>query len=87
MKVFADRSVAADQREGVKETVAAMLAPILRRDPEFPHMAAVVSYGPKGWDVTVLALDPALGLEGAPAQVGTDLLDAVREALRIAHGV
>lgn len=83
VRVFADSSVPPEQRDLVKESVAAMLLPILGRHPQFESLAAVVSYGAKGWDVTVVTLDRAFGLDGEPDPgIGGDLLEAVKEALR-----
>ena len=86
MKVLLDQSVPAAKRDAVHETVAGLLGLALRRHPEFPHLTAVVSVdsGGRGWDLRVLLLDSAVHWDGqaAPA-VGPDLVEAVREALRL----
>jgi hypothetical protein len=83
MKVFADNSVPREQRGFIKDRVAAMLLPILRGHPQFDSLVAVVSYGAKGWSVTMITLDGAFGLGGEPDPgIGGDLLEAVKETLR-----
>jgi hypothetical protein len=83
MRVFVDHSVPEHLRTVVSQTVASMLAPMLEGHPQFARLAALVGQGPKGWTVTVIVLDEALA-HGQPApSIGTDLFDAVREALRL----
>jgi hypothetical protein len=85
MRVVVDPSVHPEQRESVRETVGAMLAPILKGDPQFADLVALVRYGPGGWDVSVVTLSPVLGLVGRAQGVNADLLGAVHAALRQAH--
>lgn len=84
MRVFVDHSVPDHQRSIVSQTVASMLAPMLQGHPQFAQLAALVGQGPKGWTVTVIVLDETLAWDGEPSpSIGTDLFDAVREALRL----
>ncbi|HVR69265.1 MAG TPA: hypothetical protein VMT87_00355, partial [Vicinamibacteria bacterium] len=84
MRVFVDQSVPDHQGDVVRQTVGAMLAPMLEGHPQYARLAALVGQGPKGWTVTVIVLDPNLAWDGQPTpSIGTDLFDAVREALRL----
>lgn len=84
MRVFIDQSVPDRQRDVVRGTVASMLTPMLEGHPQFAQLAALVGHGPKGWTITVIVLDPDLAWDALPSPlIGTDMLDAVREALRL----
>ena len=86
MKVIVTNSVPSSKREAARETVAGMLAACLARHPHYTHMLAVVGLaaGGRGWSVQLLPLDPALVWDEPFAMgVGSELLDAVCEALRL----
>jgi hypothetical protein len=84
MRVFLEESVPDQQRTVVSQTVASMLAPMLEGHPQFAHLAALVGHGSKGWTVTVIVMDETQAWDGQPSpSIGTDLFDAVREALRL----
>jgi hypothetical protein len=82
VRVIATDSVPPEQRMAVRETVAAMLGPILQRHPQFADLVVLIGKGPSGWTVNALTLDP-LGLDVQPEPgLSPDLLEAVRELLR-----
>jgi hypothetical protein len=81
--VFVDDTVPVEKRDAARETVATMLAPALKEHPQFVHLAALVSRDARrgGWQVTVVALDPALSPAGAELPLESGVVDIVRDAL------
>ena len=85
LRIFVEDSVPPTQRVLARETVAAMLGPLLKSHPQYATLAVMVSREARrgGWQVTVLALDPQLSLTGTDVHVAVDArtLDGIREAL------
>ena len=76
----------AAKADRVREVVAAALAPELRAHPQFAALAVLVSSDPRrgGWQVAVVALDPALSPVGdAEVSIDPRALDALTVALRL----
>lgn len=85
MKIVLTDSVPAHKRQAVRETVGAMLAASLARHPQYSRMMVVVGLrtGGRGWDVQIIPVDDALLWDELLLGVSPDLLEAVREALRL----
>lgn len=83
LRVFVDSTVPLDKREAARETVASMLAPALKDHPHLPQAVVLVGRDPRrgGWQVMVVALDPALSPMGADMSMDDHVMERVRDAL------
>jgi hypothetical protein len=78
-----DGTVPPGKRDAARETVAGILAPVLREHPQFAHLAVLVSRDARrgGWQVDVVVLDPALSPTGTDMPLDDGVLQGMREAL------
>jgi hypothetical protein len=86
VKIIVTESVPESKRAAVRERAGMLLAAALARHPHYAELAAVVSLEPggRGWNVTVVPIDQALVWDQSlPPGIGRDLIEAVREALRL----
>ena len=83
LRVFIDGTVPLEKRDAARETVTTMLATALKGHPQFANLAALVSREARrgGWQVTVVALDPALGPLSSELPLDGMVLDSMLEAL------
>ena len=78
-----DGTVPPDKRDAARETVARMLALVLRGHPRFAHLAVLVSRDARrgGWQVDVVVLDPALSPTGTDMPLDDGVLQGITAAL------
>jgi hypothetical protein len=82
VKILLDASVPPAKRQVVRDMASEVLIPVLRHHPQFLSMAALVQYGPDGWDVALVTLDDGMA-DLVPVQgVSPHLLIAVKEMLK-----
>ena len=83
LRIFVDETVPLAKRNIVRETIAAILAPALKDHPHFRTLAVMVSSDPRrgGWQVSAVALDPALSPTGAEIRLDAAVLEPLESAL------